>query len=215
MGTREAMAPQITALTTHPARPGRVRVYIDGVYTFELSRKAILALKVVENETLSSARRHELEAIAAREAAISLLARRERSRAELEIALKRKRFGPAIIAAALDRLATEGMQSDARFSNAWVETRRRLSPRGHAALTYELKQKGVADDDIHRAVARYKSADERAALRDLIAARLPRLVASGGDKQKIRQRLLGFLARRGFAYDDVYDVLRHDFPDLM
>lgn len=208
-----AAEPTITALTTHPARPGRVRIEIDGTYAFELSRKIILTLDVTQGETLAPGRHRELETIAAREAAVGLLARRERSRAELATALKRKRFSPAAIAAALDQLKGEGLQSDERFAGAWVATRRRLSPRGRTALAYELKQKGIDKSEAARALARYTLTDERQALRELIAARLPRLTASGKDREKVKRRLLGFLARRGFSYEDIRIVLTEHFPD--
>ena len=206
-------APTITALTRQIARPGRVKVEIDGRYAFELSRKVIRDKGVFEGEELTVARRKELESIAAREAAIGLLARRERSRVELKTALKRKGFELACIEAVLDALEKERLQSDSRFANAWIGTRRRLSPRGRAALAYELKQKGIDDTEIDTSLKSYSGADEFDALRELIASRLPRLIASGDDKQKIKRRLLGFLSRRGFAYDDIRQVLARHFPD--
>lgn len=207
------MPPTITALTSHPARPGRVRVEIDDHFAFELSRKAILALSVTEGEVLTSERLTLLETAAAREAAISLLARRERSRAELFAALKRKRFGQDVINAVLDGLERERLQSDSRFAGAWVETRRRLSPRGRAALAYELKQKGIEESVIDPALKRYTPADERAALKDLIEARLARMDTAHGDRAKVKTRLLGFLSRRGFAYEDIRAVLAEHFPE--
>ena len=205
--------PTITALTPQRARPGRVKVEIDGKYAFELSRKVIRNKGVFEGEELTLARRKELESIAAREAAIGLLARRERSRAELKTALKRKGFELACIEAVLDALEKERLQSDSRFASAWIGTRRRLSPRGRAALAYELKQKGIDDTEIDTSLKSYSAAEESDALRELIASRLPRLIASGDDKQKIKRRLLGFLSRRGFAYDDIRQVLARHFPD--
>lgn len=203
----------ITALSTRSVRRGRIRVEIDGVYAFELSRKIILALNVTLGETLAPDRRRELETIAAREAAVGLLARRERSRAELAMALKRKRFSPAAVTAALDRLKDEGLQSDERFAGAWVATRRLLSPRGRTALAYELKQKGIDRPEAARALAGYTRADERKALRELIAARLARMTASETDREKVKRRLMGFLARRGFSYEDIRVVLTEHFPD--
>jgi regulatory protein len=203
----------ITALKPHKTRPGRVKIEIDGKYAFELSRKVIRNKSVYEGERLSAERRRELEGIAAREAAIGLLARRERSRAELLTALKRKGFDTKLIDGVLDTLEKEKLQSDSRFANAWVETRRRLSPRGRKALVYELKQKGIAESKIDPALRNYDSDAELAALRDLIEARLPRLIASGDERDKIKRRLLGFLSRRGFSYEDIRQVLARDFPD--
>ncbi len=208
---RESM-PTITTLRTHPARPGRVRVEIDGTFAFELSRKVITAKSVTEGESLSVARRRELEGIAAREAAISLLARRERSRVELSAALKRKGFTPALVESTLAQLEQEKLQSDTRFANAWVATRRRLSPRGRVALAFELRQKGISRPEIDAALQKYTPTDERSALRELIGARLARLTPSSRDQQKIKQRLLGFLARRGFAYEDIQQVITEHYP---
>lgn len=203
----------ITALSTRPVRPGRIRVEIDGVYAFELSRKIILALNVTLGETLAPGRRRELETIAAREAAVGLLTRRERSRAELATALRRKRFAPEAVTAALNQLMVEGLQSDERFAGAWVSTRRRLSPRGRTALAYELKQKGIDKAEAAQALARYTLADERKALRELIAMRLARMTAAETDREKVKRRLMGFLARRGFSYEDIRVVLTEHFPD--
>jgi regulatory protein len=203
--------PTITSLKTHPARPGRLRVEIDGKFAFELSRKVVLAKAVTEGEKLTVERHRELEAVAVREAAIGLLARRERSRAELAVALKRKRFPAELIESVLVELEKEKLLSDERFAGAWVNTRRRLSPRGRAALTYELRQKGIRKKNIDEAISTYPRADELAALRDLIEARLARLAVSGDDPAKIKRRLLGFLARRGFTYEDVAQVLREHF----
>jgi len=113
----------------------------------------------------------------------------------------------------LDVLEKERLQSDSRFANAWINTRRRLSPRGRTALAYELKQKGIEESQIDTSLKSYTESDETEALRELIAARLPRLVASGDDPAKIKRRLLGFLSRRGFTYDDIRQVLTRHFPD--
>ncbi len=203
---------KLTKLDSHPARPGKLRVYIDEKYAFELSRKSILALKVNEGEDLSPEQFQQLSMIAVREAAIGLLARRERSRSELRSALKRKSFEADAIEFVLDGIEKEGLQSDTRFASAWVETRRRLSPRGKAALAFELRQKGIGDSQAADALSRYKSEHERNALRDLIESRLGRMQAGNDDKQKVKQRLLGFLTRRGFAYEDIRAVLASDFP---
>lgn len=206
---------QLTKLDSHPARPGKLRVYLDDKYAFELSRKSILSLKVNEGEDLAPERLRQLQVAAVREAAIGLLARRERSRSELRLALKRKSFDASIIESVLDGIEKEGLQSDARFASAWVETRRRLSPRGRAALSFELRQKGISDAKAVEALKRYSEEDEQAALRDLIESRLSRWTDSNDDKHKIKHRLLGFLTRRGFAYEDIRAALARDFPQWL
>ncbi len=205
--------PTITTLKPQKGRPGRIRVEIDFKYAFELSRKVIRDKCVYEGEELDTARRRELESVAAREAAIGLLARRERSRAELAGALKRKGFDGTVIRTVLDALEKERLQSDDRFATSWVSTRRRVAPRGRTALAYELKQRGVTDTTIKKALDGFTGSDERTALRELIETRLRRLSQAKDDHPKEKQRLLAFLARRGFAYDDIRQVLSEHFPD--
>lgn len=209
----DSSMPVITAFKSHPARPGRIRVEIDDKFGFELSRKVVLAKGVTEGERLTPERLKELETIAAREAAVGFLARRERSRAELAVALKRKKLAPELIESVLHDLEREKLLSDERFAGAWVNTRRRLSPRGRAALSYELKQKGIRKKNIDQAMSSYSRDDELQALRELIEARLARFLAAGDDRAKAKHRLLGFLARRGFSYEDVELVLREHFPE--
>ncbi|GAB4324041.1 MAG: hypothetical protein Kow0074_16680 [Candidatus Zixiibacteriota bacterium] len=205
--------PTITALAPQKHRPGRIRVEIDFQYAFELSRKVVQNKCVCEGEELDPARRRELESIAAREAAIGLLARRERSRAELAGALKRKGFDESVINAVLDVLEKEKLQSDDRFASSWVSTRRRVAPRGRTALAYELKQRGIDDATINKTLREFSASDERDALRELIEARLRRLSHAKDDRPREKQRLLAFLARRGFAYEDIRSVLSAHFPD--
>lgn len=82
---------------------------------------------------------------------MDLLARREHSRLELRRKLG-GRFDHAELEAAIELLAEENLQSDARF--AFSYTRERML-RGFGPLRIEndLKQRGVADDSISAALA--------------------------------------------------------------
>jgi regulatory protein len=78
-----------------------------------------------------------------RHAALDLLARREHSTAELRERLSRKLgHDAALIEAALEQLATEGLLDDTRFSESFIRMHRR---KGHGPLRilHELRQRGV------------------------------------------------------------------------
>lgn len=150
--------------------------------------------------------------------AVRLLARRDMSRAELESRLASGRAGaadepdpqpladdaepgpgvaPALaaapadeVAAALDRLAATGLQSDTRFAENYV--RGRQSRAGSRRLAVELRQRGVGGEAIDAALATLDASDlERA--RALWARRF----APTGDPRE-RARQMRFLATRGF-----------------
>src|SRR6056297_671905 len=82
-------------------------------------------------------------AVAARRSAMDLLARREHSRFELQRKLLR-RYAREVVLPTVDRLAEEGLQSDARFAESYVRQR---GERGYGPLRIqrELQERGVED----------------------------------------------------------------------
>ena len=83
------------------------------------------------------------DAIEARKKAMDLLARREHARAELERKLAAAGFGADIVADVLHRLAEEGLQSDRRFVEAFVQSRINQG-KGPLRIHADLGQRGIA-----------------------------------------------------------------------
>lgn len=83
------------------------------------------------------------DAIEARKKAMDLLARREHARAELERKLAAAGFGADIVADVLQRLAEEGLQSDRRFVEAFVQSRINQG-KGPLRIHADLGQRGIA-----------------------------------------------------------------------
>jgi len=77
--------------------------------------------------------------------AIDLLSRREHSASELYSKLSNKGFEPEFINQTLERLQAEKLQSDERFTESFINERKR---RGHGPIKiqHQLYQKGVRDD---------------------------------------------------------------------
>jgi regulatory protein len=92
--------------------------------------------------------------------------------------------------------------NDEEFARYWVENRERFRPRGRFALRYELRQKGIPDTAIEMALQTVDEADSAYRAAHDRAHRLGQL-----DRQAFRQRLVGFLRRRGFGYDVVKDAI--------
>lgn len=79
-----------------------------------------------------------------RVAAMDYLARREHTRLELQRKLTIKGYEPDEIDNALDKLIAEGLLSDRRFAETFVEYRIR-NGRGPLKIKHELKQHGVSE----------------------------------------------------------------------
>ncbi len=140
------------------------------------------------------------------EEAIALLARREYTRAELEERLLRHEHAPDEVSALLDRLADDGLQSDARFVEHFVRSRvARLQ--GPRKISAELGNRGIDREMIARALEE-SDADWTALASEALARRFD----GPGDDMKARARRQRFLASRGFDGQQCSSALRLAWP---
>jgi len=75
------------------------------------------------------------------------LARREHARAELTDKLTKAGFLPAVAAAAITRLTEDGLQSDQRFADAFIQSRINQG-KGPVRIRAELRERGLASSVI-------------------------------------------------------------------
>lgn len=76
--------------------------------------------------------------------AMDLLARREYSKQELQQRLLQPEFAADLVAEILADLAREGLQSDERFVESFISSRRRRG-QGPMRIQAELRQRGISD----------------------------------------------------------------------
>ncbi len=135
---------------------------------------------------------------------LRLLTYRPRSEREIRQRFQRRGVAPELIDGAVERLRAGGLVDDEAFAQAWVESRRRASPRGDRSLQRELSQKGVQRPAIEAALG--DESDERALA---LAAGAKKARALAGEPEPVFvRRLTDFLLRRGFGYDVVSGVVR-------
>jgi len=87
----------------------------------------------------------------ARKKAMDYLARREYGREELERKLKAAGFDATIAAAAVGQLSAEGLQSDTRFAESFVQSRINQG-KGPVRIREELGERGLESADIQQAI---------------------------------------------------------------
>lgn len=188
---------RVTGLEPQVKRPNRFNLYIDDHFALGLSLDVAAGVRIGQELT-----RQELEALARREQeqdaherALRYLEQRPRSEGEIRRQLRSKGFDDETIDRVVARLRAVKLLGDQAFARYWVENREGFKPRSARALKYELRQKGVGDAEIARAVSKV---DERASA--YRAARPKALRWKALDAQAFREKLGGFLARRGFDY---------------
>ena len=122
-------------------------------------------------EPLSTSAAGDVEA--GREAALRLLERTRRTRADLSRRLRENGFTPQVIEQVLARLEGVGLIDDIEYARAWLAGRWGRRPAGWRRLELELRQRGVSQDDAATARGRLEAeqggADEVAGARKVIA----------------------------------------------
>jgi regulatory protein len=142
----------------------------------------------------------------ARQICLRLLTAGPRTRAQLATALRKRRIPDEVVQTVLGRFAEVGLIDDAAFAQAWVETRHQGRGLARRALAAELRQRGVAADQVRAAVGSVGPQDEAAMARKLIARRV---AATDGRPLPARVRyLVGVLARKGYPAGLAYQVVR-------
>jgi regulatory protein len=194
------MAKTITALSVQKGNKERVNVFLDGEYAFSLGLNAALLLKC--GQALSQAEIEQLQreddSLRAYHNALRLLGYRPRSRLELERHLRQKGYEAEAIDAAMARLVAKRYVDDEAFARSWLNHRERLRPRGARGLSYELRQKGIECEMIDEVLS---DLDEAASAWAAIEGKMHRWRAL--DQAAFRKKVMGFLSRRGFAYDTI------------
>lgn len=145
---------------------------------------------------------------AVRRAAMDLLARREHGRIELSRKLRLRGAPVDLIDPALDRLAEEGLLSEARYLESFVWMRANAGY-GPLRIREELTQRGLTRDDIEQAL-RDSGFDWGAQLHEVwmrkFAGELP-------SDQRERARQGRFLSYRGYPLDMIARLLQRGSLD--
>ncbi len=194
------MAGTITELKFQQRNKERVNIYLDGEYAFGLD--AVEAARLHKGQVLSEAEIAELKAQDERnrafDRAVQFLSYRPRSRVEVERYLRGKSIDEVVRDDVIARLERAKYLDDEAFARFWLENRERFKPRGERALRYELRQKGVSDEIIAQVLS---DLDDEASAWRAVEGRLSRWANLPGDE--FRQKIVGYLSRRGFDYNTI------------
>lgn len=113
------------------------------------------------------------------------------------------------MAAALERLASQGLIDDARFATAWVAAALRSGRGVGPRLLADLKQKGVPADTARQAIAAAEAeTPSEQVLADIVSRRFSAFDSETATPKE-RQRLYSYLQRRGFSLSSIISYFSH------
>ncbi len=196
---------KITEIKQQQKRQDRYSIYVDGKYVFSFSELELMNSGVRVGREVTPQELEELKERAsedkAYDRALNYLALRQRSEWEVREYLRRKDYASELAEKIVARLNEKKLIDDAAFARSWTESRRMLKPISKRKLRLELQQKHIDRSVIDQVLADDET-DERAVLRGLVAKK--RRLSRYQDEQKLMQ----YLIRQGFSYEDVRSVLR-------
>ncbi len=200
------MAKKITALKVQKKNAERLNIYLDGEFAFGLSR--IVAAWLTVGQELEQG---EIDALLAKDEVevayqrgLRFLSFKARSSYEVHQKLAKVGFTETVIETVIARLESKQYLDDAKFASLWVENRSLFRPRSYRVLSWELKQKKISEDVIQEVL---EEADAEIDLAEAAARKYMRRLENL-DYEIFQRKLSGFLARRGFSYNIVKQIVQ-------
>lgn len=185
-------------------------IFIDGKFSFGASPEIILKYNLKVEKEISGA---ELQSILEESElgqtyakVLRLISIRPRSRSEIETWMKGKDVGELLAKKVLDKLVGTGLVNDQEFARWWIDQRLTFRKNSARAIAQELKSKGIPREVIDELLEEMVPKDkERVLIKELIkknAWRWEKL-----PKKKGREKVIGFLSRRGFGWEEISSVI--------
>lgn len=192
------------------ASKSRCRIYIDGQFAFVLYKGELRQFHIKEGQELSASAYQEITAEIlpkrAKLRCMNLLQSRDYTRRQLEDKLKQGDYPQDCIEDAIAYMMSYGYINDLRYARDYIEYH--LSSRSRMRIEMDLMRKGIASDIIRAAFDELDEQgveqDEFTMIQELL--RKKKYCPETADRQS-RQKMYGFLYRRGFCPDTIAKAL--------
>lgn len=145
--------------------------------------------------------------------ALWYLSKRSRTQKELEDRLERKEYSSDDIKYAIRRLKELEFIDDAKYTESYIRNAKLGKPKGKHRLRMELIRKGVDKELVEQKIEEGFGENE---MDELIAQAGKSYLkkCSNLPKEKVYNRLMGFLLRRGFDYGKVSSFVKEALKDF-
>ncbi len=193
----------ITALTPQVKDKNRINVYIDGEFVCGLQLETAIKYKLKTGVSLTKERLSEIEfeseKIRALEKATSYISKSMKTEKQLKDYLSGKGYGEQVVGYAISKLAEYGYVDDFSYATAYIRTYG--NKKGERLLRFELKTKGVSDEDISKAFAMANQNEN--AVFAVAEKYMARKEITKENLAKLYKHLIG----KGFNYDEVSEAV--------
>lgn len=213
--------PKVTSIQPQKDK-ARFNIFIDGRFAFGLGAEVLLKVNLKVGQELSS---EEIEKLKTKDLfgklydrALKFIALRPRSRQEVKryLEIKKKKlegdfgqetslpenFWEQLAEKVLTNLEEKKLVDDESFAVWWCQQRTQFRPRGKRFLKAELRQKGIDEETIERAIGgqinELESAQKALSKKKNWQKLAPRIK---------KQKIIAFLGRLGFSWETIEKIL--------
>jgi regulatory protein len=207
-------ARRVTRIERQKNNPTRRNLYLDDAFALGISDETLLRSGLRVGDLLSEEAfrtlKHEEEYQEAKSAAMKFLSYRPRTEREVRDKLRETEHDGETIGAVVEGLKRSGLIDDRAFARMYIRDTRADRPVGPVLLKQKMLLLGLRREVIDEAIAEVlenvsQESDAEAAAEKFVqrAKKSGRTVAP----ESLRSRLSAHLARRGFAWDIVNNVV--------
>jgi len=189
-----------------PWKKNKFKIYIDGQFALFLTKEELSRYCLQEEQTINKELRDELEQLVSKRAimrAMQLLEIMNRTEAEMRIKLKKSFYPDIAIEAAVAYVKSYRYINDGDYAKNYIQGR--LGSKSKREIYEKLVIKGIAKSVIEEAMEEFDQESEQEAIRSILKKR--HFHAESATVEE-RRKLYGYLARKGFHYEDIRQVLQ-------
>ena len=196
-----------------PLTKTKFRIYIDGEPVFVLYRGELKRFNIAEEEEISEQTVEKINKDVllkrAKLRAMHLLEDMDRTEKALRDKLRQGGYPESVIDGAVKYVSSFGYLNDVRFAENFVLSRK--DSKSRREIQALLAQKGVPADTAQAVLEQIYGEDgEQASIRQIL--RKKRMDPERADEQTLR-KIYGYLARKGYRYEDIRQVIQNDYPN--
>ena len=198
----------MTITKIEPLTKAKFKVYVDEQFAFVLYKGELSRFQIKENghitEELFEKINTDVILKRAKLRAMHLLNDMDRTEGQLRQKLKLNGYTEEIIDRAMSYIKSFGYINDKNYIRRFIESR--MDKKSRKEIYASLLQKGLKQEDIEEAFEEiYDAGSEVQAIREL--ARKRRFNPQEADNAE-RQKFCAYLARKGFCYEDIRQVIQ-------
>lgn len=200
---------KVTKIEHQKKRQDRFSVYVDDKFEVGLSESEIIELDIFQGKVLTQKELKNIKNHSSftkiKDKAIRLLSIRPRSIFELEEKLELKKYDKGIIRKVIDDLISDKLLDDKKFAQDWINHRMNFSSMGRRRISLELWKKKIKKEVIDKEISKISSKEELEKALEIGQKKYS--FYREEDSRKKKEKLIGFLMRKGFSWDIISKVL--------